>query len=317
MNTSFHILAALALDMLLGDPRWLPHPVRGMGWLAQRMKKVADTLCPGPRSAGVCVAAGVVLCSGALAYGVVRAAAMVHPWAADAVTIWLIYSTVALRDMQKHSSAVYDALAAGDMDDARTRVGLMVGRDTDHLDEPGVARAGVESVAEGIVDGVTAPLFYAFLAGPVGAVAYRAVNTLDSMFGYRHGEYRVFGAASARLDDIANYLPARVTAPLVCAAGGLMRMRFTGAVRMLVRDGRKHSSPNAGLCEAAAAGALGVQLGGLNYYFGEPDPKPTLGEPLEELNAEHLRRANMLAMATTGLFVACCVAVHQALIALW
>ena len=312
MNYLLHIPAALALDLLLGDPRWMPHPVRGMGWMAERVKRAAEGMCPGPLSAGVCTAAAVVLCSTVLAYALVRGAAMVHPWAADAAAVWLIYSTVAVRDMHRHSSDVYRALAAGDLERARRSVGRMVGRDTESLDESGITRAGVESVAEGIVDGVTAPLFYAFLAGPVGAVAYRAVNTLDSMYGYRHGEFRRFGTASARLDDAANYVPARLTAPLVCAAGGLMRLRFVRAVKTLLRDGRKHSSPNAGLCEAAVAGALGVRLGGVNYYFGEPDPKPTLGEPLEKLQKDHLRSANLLALATVGLFAACGVAVQQA-----
>ena len=317
MNISLHILGALALDLILGDPRWLPHPVKGMGWLAERTRNVADGLCRGPRSAGAFTVAVVLLTSGGLAYGLLRGAAVLHPWGADIVAVLLIYSTVALRDMQRHSSAVYRALAAGELQKARGCVGMMVGRDTKGLDECGVARAGVESVAEGIVDGVTAPLFYAFLAGPVGAVIYRSINTLDSMFGYRHGAFCAFGTASARVDDLANYLPARLTAPLVCAAAGLMWLRFGRAVRTLLRDGQKHSSPNAGLCEAAVAGALGVRLGGLNYYFGEPDRKPTLGEPVDELGKDHLRRANMLAMATTGLFVACGVALRQVMNVVW
>ncbi len=157
-------------------------------------------------------------------------------------------------------------------------MGAIVGRDTDRLDEAGVTRAAVESVAESTVDGVTAPLMFAVVAGPVGAMVYRAINTLDSLFGHQDERYGQFGWAAARIDDVANYVPARCTAPLVCLAALLLRLRPRLAWRTLLRDGRNHTSPNAGLTEAAMAGALGVQLGGVNYYDGQPLEKPTIGE---------------------------------------
>ncbi len=303
MILPLHIVAAVALDLLLGDPRRLPHPVRGMGRLATALEGPARRVMPGARSAGILTVLAVVGLSGGVTYGLLRAAAWLHPLAGDAAAVWLIYTTIAIRDMRRHSMAVHAALAAGDLPEARRRVGLIVGRDTDRLDEAGVARAGVESVAESIVDGVTAPLFFAFLAGPVGAVAYRAVNTLDSTFGYKHGRYRDFGWASARLDDLANYVPARLTAPLVCLAALLLGHGAGDAARVLLRDGRKHSSPNSGLSEAAMAGALGVRLGGTNHYFGEPVEKPTLGEEKNAMAGEHIRQANSLFVVASLLFL--------------
>jgi adenosylcobinamide-phosphate synthase len=165
-------------------------------------------------------------------------------------------------------------------------------------------------VAESTVDGVTAPLFYAVIAGPLGAVVYRAVNTLDSLFGHKDARYRQFGWAAAKIDDVANYLPARLTAPLLCVAGMLLGQRSLGAWRVLRRDRRNHESPNAGLAEAAMAGALGVQLGGRNYYAGEPLEKPSIGDPLVPLSPRHIPAANALMFVAAGLFLALCLAVR-------
>jgi adenosylcobinamide-phosphate synthase len=219
------------------------------------------------------------------------------------VAIVLIYTTIAAKDLAIHGLKVYRPLSAGDLAEARRQVSMLVGRDTERLDETGVARAAVESIAENVVDGVTAPLFFAALFGPIGAVVYRATNTLDSMFGYKNERYARFGWASARLDDVANYLPARLTGPLVALAALLLGERPIGSLRILLRDGKAHTSPNAGLPEAAFAGALGVQLGGPSFYFGQSEPveKPTIGEPLQPLEAEHIRRASRLMIATAVL----------------
>jgi len=184
---------------------------------------------------------------------VIRLAAAIHPLAADIASIVLIYTTIAARDLARHGMAVYRSLAADDMAEARRRVAAIVGRDTDRLDEAGVVRAAVESVAESTVDGVTAPLLFAVVAGPVGAMVYRAVNTLDSMFGHQDERYRRFGWAAARIDDLANYIPARCTAPLVCVAALLLRLWPSAPANAAARRA-KHASPNAGLTEAAMAG---------------------------------------------------------------
>jgi adenosylcobinamide-phosphate synthase len=180
----------------------------------------------------------------------------------------------------------------------------MVGRDTDQLDEEGITRAAVESVAENTVDGVIAPLFFAFLGGPVGALMYKAVNTLDSTFGYRNERYAEFGWASARIDDLANYLPARLAVPFIAAAAIFLDQRPQEALRLSRRDGRKHASPNSGLSEAAMAGALGVRLGGPVLRKGKVDDMPYFGDPVVPLKPDHIRKANALMFISTFLFAA-------------
>lgn len=317
MELEHQILIAVGLDLALGDPRWLPHPVRGIGWLALRSEAWTRRWIGDTRVAGTVAALTTYAAAGGAAWAVIRGAAAVHPLAADVASIAVIYTTIAARDLAGHSMAVFHSLTAGDLDEARRRVGKIVGRDTDRLDPPGVVRATVESVAESTVDGVTAPLFYAAVAGPVGAIVYRAINTLDSMFGHQDQRYCRFGWAAAKLDDAANYLPARCTAPLVCVAAFLLRLRPIASLRMLLRDGRKHASPNAGLTEAAMAGALGVELGGVTYYDGQAWNKPTIGDETVPLAAGHIRWANAVMLVTTGLFLLLCLAARMAVPYLW
>ena len=327
MRLEYQILSAVAIDLILGDPRWLPHPVRGIGWLAARLEALSRRALGATRFAGLFAAISTYVMAGLAAWGAIRLAGMMHPWAADTVSVFVIYTTIAARDLARHSMAVFRPLVAGDLVAARRRVAAIVGRDTQQLDEAGVVRAAVESVAESTVDGVTAPLFFAAIAGPVGAIVYRAVNTLDSMFGHQDDRYRRFGWAAARIDDLANYLPARLTAPLICLAAAMLRMGkamypahsvcrcqrhtecagYIASLRILARDGRKHASPNSGLAEAAMAGALGVQLGGTNYYDGEPLEKPTIGDATVPLAPQHIPQANALMFLTTGLFLAACL----------
>jgi adenosylcobinamide-phosphate synthase len=317
MRLEVQILIAVGLDLLLGDPQWLPHPVRGIGRLAIGTETLARRTLGSTRTAGLMAALAVYLSAGLAAWGAIRLAALWHPLAADAVSIVLIYTTIAARDLVGHSMAVFGALTAGDIMEARRRVGAIVGRDTATLDEAGVVRAAVESVAESTVDGVTAPLFFAVVAGPVGAVVYRAINTLDSMFGHQDERYRHFGWAAARIDDVANYLPARLTVPLACLAAVLLRQRPLVALRTVLRDGRNHASPNSGLAEAAMAGALGVQLGGVTFYDGQPLDKPTIGDALTSLRTQHIRTANAMMLLSSGLFLAAMLLLRVGTIDLW
>jgi adenosylcobinamide-phosphate synthase len=317
MRLEYQILMAVAIDLLLGDPRWLPHPVRGIGRLATGAETLARRFLGSTRVAGLMAALVVYLTAGLAAWGAIYLAALWHPLAADVVSIVLIYTTIAARDLVGHSMAVFHALAAGNIEDARRRVGAIVGRDTATLDESGVIRAAVESVAESTVDGVTAPLFFAIVAGPVGAVVYRAINTLDSMFGHQDERYRNFGWAAARIDDLANYVPARLTVPMACLAAALLRQRPLGALKTVLRDARNHASPNSGLAEAAMAGALGVQLGGVTFYDGQPVEKPTIGDTITPLRAHHIRLANAMMLLTSGLFLAASLFVRAGTIDLW
>lgn len=317
MRIEYQITAAVLADLALGDPRWLPHPVRALGWVADRVEWLARRCISNERLAGILAVAILVGGAASAAGTLIEVARHIHPIVADIAAIWIIFSTVAARDLASHALAVFRPLANGDLANARLAVSKIVGRDVDRLDESGVARAAIESVAESTVDGVTAPLFFAICFGPVGAAVYRAINTLDSMFGHRDARYARFGWASARLDDLANWIPARLTAPLVCVAIALLGKRPAQALAVLRRDGRKHASPNSGLPEAAMAGALGLQLGGVNYYDGEPIERPLLGNPIETPEARHVRDAVRIMFCTMLLFLAGGLAVRLGSIELW
>lgn len=310
MRLEYQILAAIILDIIGGDPPWLPHPVRLIGRFASFLEMPLRQIFPHARTAGAMAVLIVLTVTGLLTYAVIFGAGLLHPYAADVVSIILLYTTFAARDLSRHSLNVYRALKAGNIEEARRRVSLLVGRDTDILDEAGVVRATVESVAENTVDGVTAPLFFAFLLGPLGAMLYKAVNTLDSTFGYKNERYREFGWAPARLDDVANYIPARLTAMLIPVAAVILKLSPLDSLRILLRDGNKHPSPNSGLTEAAVAGALNVQLGGLNYYFGQPSLRPTIGDPVRDLRQNDIPRTNALMFTTMILAAIIFVAVR-------
>jgi adenosylcobinamide-phosphate synthase len=304
MSIEIQLLLALVLDLVLGDPPWLPHPVRWMGAGALRTEPWLRRIVPNERLSGVCAGLLVVGLSGVVAWGLTVVCGRIHPLLADVAGVVLIYTTVAARDLARHGDRVFRALAADDLPEARCCVGMIVGRDTDGLDEGAVTRAAVESIAESTVDGVTAPIFYALLFGPVGAIAYRAINTLDSTFGYKNERYLRFGWFSARVDDLANFVPARLTVLAALPAAALLRLGPHRVLRMVLRDGRQHASPNSGLMEAAMAGGMGVQLGGTSTYFGTPMPKPTIGDADVPLRADHIAQANRFMYAITAFFTA-------------
>lgn len=300
MRMEYQILIAFVLDLLLGDPRWLPHPVRGIGRLALSLETPLRKAIPCAGTAGVVAVLLTLSITGGVTYGIITLATFVHPLAGGVISIIILYTAFATRDLAQHAHRVYCALREENLEEARVRVGMIVGRDTDRLDKTGVIRATVETVSESLVDGVTAPLFFAAIGGPVGAMLYKAVNTLDSTFGYKNQRYLYFGWASARLDDVANWIPTRLTAPLLALVSGLFGLSVFQAIQMCWRDGGKHDSPNAGLSEATMAGALGVQLGGLNYYEGEPCDGPRFGSSVHPLETRHILIVNGLMLATAS-----------------
>ena len=287
------VFTGIALDLVLGDPQWLPHPVRGIGWLASRYEKLWRSSRLPLRLSGLLFWASVVGTTTAL----VR---YTLPW----MKIYWIYAFLACRDLDVQASRVIEALRNGNLEEARQKLGSIVGRDTATLDEPEILRAVLETVAENLSDGVIAPLFYLAVAGPAAMAAYKAVNTLDSMAGYRNERYREFGWASARIDDVANFIPARLTAGLIWIAALLPGFNASRSFNVTMRDGAMQPSPNAGYPEAAFAGALGVQLGGLNFYGGVPSRKPFLGDPHVPLVRTHFRRTRVLLYVAEGLFAA-------------
>jgi adenosylcobinamide-phosphate synthase len=300
MRLELQIVFALLLDAALGDPRWLPHPVRFFGWLARVLERPALFSFP-PRIAGTLVAISVVGAAIGSSIALLRSAKTIHPFIEDIAAIVLLYFAFAAGDLALHAKNVLTPLSAGDMVEARRRVGLMVGRDTQELGDKGIARAAVESVAENTVDGITAPLLFACLLGPAGAMAYKAINTLDSTFGYKTERFRLFGWASARLDDAANWIPARLTGWLIPGAAFIAGQRGFDSLRVMLRDRNKHTSPNAGIAEAAFAGAMGVQLGGLSSYQGQNVEKPTIGDGCSSVCVEHIQRSIRLMWITTAL----------------
>lgn len=283
--------AAFALDLALGDPRWLPHPVRLIGFMATTLETNLVYLLGRTYLAGFLFTALIV--SGTwLATAALLAAITGWDWPAGLVAeTFVLYTTLAARDLAAESAQVHRALTNNDLPRARRALAMIVGRDTQSLDEPEVVRATVETVAESSVDGVVAPLVFALVGGAPAAMAYKAINTLDSIVGHRDDRYRRFGWASARLDDVANLVPARLARllyPLASLGCGYDAGR---SWRIAWRDGRKSPSPNAGIPEAAMAGALGVRLGGTNFYGGVAAVRPYLGESLAPLAAAHIPAA--------------------------
>jgi adenosylcobinamide-phosphate synthase len=297
--------SAFLLDLLFGDPQWFPHPVRLVGKLASSTEELFRGMSFLPlRMAGALTAATVIMATVVTVLALVVAAFLLHPFAGVVVSVLLLYFAIAPRDLYDHAAAVRDALRAGDLELARVKVAMMVGRDTSTLDDEGVARAAVESVAENTSDGVTAPLFYGILFGPAGAWLYKASNTLDSMFGYRNERYREFGWASARFDDLLNYLPARLTVLAVAGAAFILRLDPAASIRSVRLCAKKHESPNAGYPESAFAGALGVTLGGERSYGGVTKTVPTLGIRSGSMDAATITRAMRLMYVTASIFLA-------------
>lgn len=298
---------AVGLDLALGDPPGWPHPVRWMGAALAAGERAARGVRRGGsgrlflRGAGVVLALALPLAAWGLTHAALGLAARVHPWLAVGVGAWLAYTCLSLKGLAGAAGGVGRHLAAGDLQSARAAVAHIVGRDCAALDAPGVAAAAVESAAENASDGVVAPLFYLALGGPALGLAYKAVNTADSMIGYRDPRYADLGWGAARLDDLANWLPARLTALLLTAAAALLGHSAKGAWRVLRADARRHASPNAGWPEAAVAGALGVALGGPARYGGVVHARPVLGGGGGAPGADHVARAVRLLWLAGGM----------------
>ena len=306
------IIAAVILDILIGDPRWFPHPVVYMGRLIGVLEKALRRLVRNERLGGVLLLVMTVSITCGVALAILKGAYAVSPYLGFIVAVFLSWSCLAARSLHLESRLVADSLVEGDLASARKYLSCIVGRDTAELDEAEIWRATTETVAENTSDGVIAPLFCLMIGGPVLAIAYKAVNTLDSMVGYRNERYLRFGWASARFDDLANFIPARLTGLLMVAAAPLAGLSGCSAWRIMRRDGRNHSSPNSGIPEAAAAGALGVRLGGTNVYSGIRVVKPTIGEALQPLSFSAWRGSVRLMYGAEALLLAGCLIISTA-----
>ena len=290
------VLCGFLLDLLLGDPEWMPHPVVFMGKaitaLEKRLRKAFPATPEGERAAGAVLAAllplGTLLLSGGLCW----LCWLIHPLLGFALQSFWCWQALAMRCLIKESRNVCRCLTSQGLPAARKAVARIVGRDTEQLTEEGVTRAAVETVAENFSDGELAPLLYMLIGGAPLALTYKAVNTMDSMVGYKNERYLYFGRAAAHLDDIANWIPSRLAALFWIAASALAGFDGKNAFRIWRRDRRRHASPNSAQTESACAGALGVQLAGPAWYFGEYYDKPTIGDPDRPVEPEDILRAD-------------------------
>ncbi len=316
MWTLYALLSGFGLDLLLGDPHSFPHPVVAIGKLISALEKLLRRLFPatrnGERLAGGILWVLVVSVSAGIPALLLWLCRSISPWlglAAESVMCWQI---LAAKSLRTESMKVCRALSAGDTEGARHAVSMIVGRDTARLDRQGIARAAVETVAENTSDGVVAPMVFLAIGGAPLGFFYKAVNTMDSMLGYIEPPYRDFGFVPAKMDDVMNYLPARLSGLLMLAAGTLLGMDARNGWRIFRRDRYNHASPNSAQTESVCAGLLGLRLAGDAWYHGALHKKPYIGDPLREVEPEDIPRACRLLYGTAFLSLALCALVRLA-----
>lgn len=296
------ILAAFAVDTVIGDPYWFPHPVRIIGGYINSFEKISRRVSKsdkGLKLMGVILALSTVFLTYTTVALILYLSKIVHNYVFIIANILFLWTSIAPKTLKVESMKVYFALRSGNIANARKLLSYIVGRDTNNLSEKEIAKGAVETVAENTSDGVIAPLIYMLLGGAPLALAYKAINTLDSMVGYKNEKYMNLGWASAKIDDAANFIPARLTGVLITLASGILCLDMKNSWRILLRDHSKHSSPNAGYPEAATAGALNIQLGGTNIYHGKLVEKPTIGDHGKDVSFEDIRVVNSLMYLST------------------
>lgn len=302
MDTYTLVLMAILIDIIVGDPRCITHPVVLIGALIHKgevfLRKFTSSAW-GLRLAGILLVICICAATYLVTWGLILVAGRIHPYLGLAVHLWLLSTTLAIKSLTQHARAVVEPLLQGDLVTARQRVALIVGRDTEQLNERDITRATVETVAENTVDGIISPLFYAFLGGAPLSMTYKAINTMDSMIGHRNERYLNLGWAAARLDDLANFLPARLAGIVYLLLSPATPGGFQSTLRAMRQDAPQHPSPNSGIPEAAVAGALGIQLGGTNYYQGQISQRAYMGTEKYSLGVRHIEQTIYLTYAVT------------------
>lgn len=288
------VLLGYLIDLIVGDPQSFPHPVRWIGQLIARLEKWLYPLLKSPggqRLTGAVLALTTVAAVFSLAWGTLWLAALIHPFLRSVLEVVMVWWVLATSSLGSEAEKVRNLLRNRNLPGARRQLAMLVSRDTKTLDAGGVARAAVETVAENFSDGVAAPLFFLIVGGPAVAMAYKAVNTLDSMVGYKNDRYLYFGWFSARLDDWVNWIPARLSVIFVWIGAAFMHLDWRSSIRITLRDRLNHGSPNSGYPESAFAGALAIQMGGPSSYFGIISQKPTIGDPLVPIEHSTIKQA--------------------------
>ena len=300
------LVFAYLIDLFLGDPEWSFHPIRILGktieFLEKRLRNIKQKTIS-EKTAGVLLFAIVVFLTYGLTWVIICLSYYINSYFGICVTILAAYFTLSVKSLAKAAREIRTFLKEEDEESAKKRLSLIVGRDTAMLNRREIIRATIETVAENTSDGIVAPLFYLILGGPPLGMAYKAVNTLDSMVGYRNEKYLKLGWASARCDDLVNYIPARITGMLIIVAAFFLCKDWKNAYNTMKKDARKHMSPNSGYPESAVAGALKVQLGGVNYYAGVKKVTPLLGQDIEELNEKSIENAVRMMYLTSAMMV--------------
>lgn len=300
------LLAAVILDLLIGDPKFYTHPVVLIGRLIKFLEKKLKNNSESEaiqKIKGIILVIVVLLLTFVITYIVIFIGSTLNYYLGIIIKVLILYTTLAIKGLSKAALEIFNQLIEGDVAGARRSLNMIVGRDTNQLKENEIIRGTIETVAENTSDGIIAPLFYFLLGGPIAAVLYKAINTMDSMLGYRNEEYQYFGWAAARLDDVVNYIPARLTAILIVISSYIYRKDYKKSFKIIIRDAKKHVSPNAGYPEAAIAGALNIQLGGINYYFGKESKKALLGDKIVDFKIKQIKETVNLMIITTFSFI--------------
>ena len=323
----YHIAAMLAgflMDLLFGDPYWLPHPIRLIGnWISFLEKRLLGSKTEEKHTTPeqeqrrgmllvLAVLSSTVFVTAVLLLGAYR----LHPYLGVVIESIMTYQILATKCLKVESMKVYQELKKGDIAASRKAVSMIVGRDTECLDETGVAKAAIETVAENTSDGVIAPMICTAIGGPILGFFYKAVNTMDSMVGYKNEKYQYFGSAAAKFDDVVNYIPARLSAWLMILASAITHMDWKNAKKIFLRDRYNHKSPNSAQTESVMAGALDVQLAGDAWYFGKLCKKPTIGDAIREIEPEDIRRSHTL-LYMTAVLALVVFEVVKVLVCLW
>lgn len=316
----FALAAGFFLDLCFGDPRWMYHPVCLIGnmisFLERGIRRIFPKTDQGEFYGGILEVLLVCLAGGGIPFLVLSFLYGVMPWAGFVLETFWCYQLLATKSLKEESMRVYEALTKGTIEEARYAVSMIVGRDTESLDESGVTKAAVETIAENTSDGIIAPMFYMALGGAPLMFLYKSINTMDSMLGYKNDKYLYFGRCAAKLDDVVNYIPARLSGWLMTAGTVFVGLDLRQAYKIFRRDCRNHASPNSAQTESVMAGALKVQLAGNAWYFGTLYEKPSIGDPIRPIEPEDIKRANALLYSTAFLGLAFCLAVRM-LTGLW
>jgi cobalamin biosynthesis protein CobD len=307
MFNIYILMAAVVLDIILGDPHNMPHPIRFIGngiiFFEKLLRKIFRKTKKGELFGGLFLVVIIGFLTAIITAAILWLSKLINMKIYYAVNVWICYRIIAMKSLKKESMKVYNAIKKEDLEEGRIAVSMIVGRDTKNLDKNGVIKAAVETVAENTSDGVIAPLIYIMIGGPVLGFIYKAINTMDSMIGYKNEKYLFFGRVAAKLDDAVNFIPSRIAGILMVGAAFLTGMNGKNAWKIFLRDRKNHKSPNSAQTEAACAGALEVELAGDAWYFGKLYKKAVIGDALKEIEAEDIVRVNKLMYVSVFLLI--------------